>query len=415
MLMDIQAELHTLQDKIQLALKLAEQSQATAEVGAYQDQGLSVSVRQGEVDKVEFTRNHGFGITVYRGNSKGSASTSDFSDAAIERAVQAALDIAHYTAPDECAGLAEPEHMAQQILDLDLYHPWDLTPQKAITMAQAGGAGVIHRNLTHSSQALEVEKVKKSESGMIVDPVTLGPEKSVAEALELLKKYCISGLPIVDGGSKLIGLVTNRDLRFEENLERNIKEIMTPMEKLVIAQQNITMEEAKRLMHKHRIEKLPVVDSDQSLRGLITIKDIEKSISHPLANRDLKGRLRVGAAVGTAADTLQRVESLVAVGVDFITVDTAHGDSRNVVDVVQKVKSKYKDLPVIAGNVATSEGATHLFEAGADAIKVGMGCGSICTTRIIAGIGSPQLTAIYNCAKRAADASREGRARRFSG
>ncbi len=267
----------------------------------------------------------------------------------------------------------------------------------AIAMARAGGAGVIHRNLTVEKQAFEVEKVKKSESGMILDPVTLGPQQTVADALQLKKKFGISGMPIIENG-KLVGIVTNRDLRFEENLKRPIVEVMTAIEKLIVAKVNVSMEEAMRLMQKHRIEKLPIVDAERNLKGLITIKDIEKSISHPLANRDSKGRLRVGAAVGTGKDSQTRIEALQAAGVDFIAVDTAHGDSKNVLDVVKWVRGKFKDLAIVAGNVATAEGATHLYEAGADAIKVGMGCGSICTTRIVAGVGIPQFTAIRNCA-----------------
>lgn len=267
----------------------------------------------------------------------------------------------------------------------------------AIAMARMGGAGVIHRNLSVEKQALEVEKVKKSESGMILDPVTLGPDQTVADALALKKKHGISGLPIIENG-RLIGIVTNRDLRFEEDLKRPIREVMTSLEKLVTAKVNVSMEEAMRLMQKHRIEKLPIVDSDKNLKALITIKDIEKSISYPAANRDSKGRLRVGAAVGTGKDAQNRITALQAAGVDFIAVDTAHGDSKNVLDVVRWARAKFKDLVIIAGNVATAEGATHLYEAGADAIKVGMGCGSICTTRIVAGVGLPQFTAIQNCA-----------------
>ncbi|MBI1860121.1 MAG: IMP dehydrogenase, partial [Deltaproteobacteria bacterium] len=242
----------------------------------------------------------------------------------------------------------------------------------------------------------EVEKVKKSESGMILDPVTLAPHQTVAEALLLKKKYGISGLPIVDGG-KLVGIVTNRDLRFEENPTRTIREVMTPGDRLVTAREGIAMQEAIRLMHKHRIEKLPIVDNDRNLRGLITIKDIEKSISHPMGNRDGKGRLRVGAAVGTGVDAQNRFQALAKVNVDFVVVDTAHGDSKSVLEIVRWGKKTFPHLPVIAGNVATAEGAQHLIEAGVDAIKVGMGCGSICTTRIIAGIGIPQFTAIQNC------------------
>jgi len=268
----------------------------------------------------------------------------------------------------------------------------------AIALARAGGAGVIHRNLTPENQALQVEKVKKSESGMIVDPVTMRPEQTVREAKAQLEKFAISGLPILDAQNRLMGLVTNRDLRFEEDLNRPMSEIMTPAAKLVTVKENTTMEEAKRLMHKHRIEKLPVVDSQGALKGLMTTKDIEKNISGPLANRDSKGRLRVGAAVGTGKDTYTRVEALVDADVDFITVDTAHGDSKNVITVVKWIKQKFPELTVIAGNVATAEGATHLYEAGADAVKVGMGAGSICTTRVVAGIGIPQFSAIVDCA-----------------
>jgi len=269
--------------------------------------------------------------------------------------------------------------------------------QTAIAMARAGGAGVIHRSFSLEKQALEVEKVKKSESGMILDPVTLGVEETVNQALILMKKYGISGLPITRDGL-LTGIVTNRDLRFEENLKRPISEVMTPFEKLILASENIPMEEAVKLMHKHRIEKLPVIDKNRQLKALITIKDIMKSIKYPKANRDSKGRLRVGAAVGTGNEALQRIEALVAVGVDFIAVDTAHGASKNVVEVVKWAKKQFKDLVIIAGNVATEEGARVLCEAGSDAIKVGMGSGSICTTRIVAGVGLPQFTAIQSCA-----------------
>ncbi|MCX6102631.1 MAG: IMP dehydrogenase [Proteobacteria bacterium] len=269
--------------------------------------------------------------------------------------------------------------------------------QTAIAMARHGGAGVIHRNLSPEKQAFEVEKVKKSESGMILDPITLEPTQTVQEAISLMKKHGISGFPITESG-KLVGIVTNRDLRFEENLKRTIREVMTPQNRLVIGDETISMADAVKLMHKHRIEKLPVVDKDSNLKGLITIKDMMKTIKHPLANRDLKGRLRCGAAVGTGAEAKIRVELLNKAGVDFVAVDTAHGDSKAVLEIVGWIKQNYKKLPVIAGNVATAEGATHLFEAGADAIKVGMGSGSICTTRIVAGVGIPQFTAIQNCA-----------------
>jgi len=267
----------------------------------------------------------------------------------------------------------------------------------AVTMARAGGAGVIHRNLSIEKQVFEVEKVKKSESGMILDPVTLTLRQTVNEALQQMKKFSISGLPIIEEG-RLVGIVTNRDLRFEENLNRPISEVMTAFEKLITAKENVAMDEAVRLMHRHRIEKLPIIDGTRILKGLITIKDIQKTISHPMANRDSKGRLRVGAAVGTGAESRERLEALHAAGVDFIVVDTAHGDSQNVLDIVKWGKQKFKNLPIIAGNVATAEGAEHLYEAGADAVKVGMGCGSICTTRVVAGVGIPQFTAIRLCA-----------------
>jgi IMP dehydrogenase len=267
----------------------------------------------------------------------------------------------------------------------------------AISMARAGGAGVIHRNLTVEKQALEVEKVKKSESGMILDPVTLRADQTVAEALAQMKKFGISGLPITEG-TRVTGIVTNRDLRFEADEKRPISEVMTPWERLVTAPETVSMEESVRLMHQHRIEKLPIVDAGRNLRGLITIKDIEKTISFPHSNRDAKGRLRVGAAVGTGADARVRIAALRSAGVDFVTVDTAHGASQNVLDVVKWSKKNFPTLPIIAGNVATSDGAECLYEAGADAVKVGMGAGSICTTRVVAGIGIPQFTAIQDCA-----------------
>jgi len=267
----------------------------------------------------------------------------------------------------------------------------------AIAMARAGGAGVIHRNLSVEKQAFEVEKVKKSESGMILDPVTLRPDQTVNEAIQLMKKFSISGLPIIEE-SRLVGIVTNRDLRFEENLSRKIAEVMTAFEKLVTAKENVSMEDAIRLMHRHRIEKLPIIDAERNLKGLITIKDIQKSISHPLANRDSKGRLRVGAAIGIGKEAQARLEVLSQAAVDFVVIDTAHGDSKSVIDVLKFVKHRYPEIPTIAGNVATADGASHLFESGADAVKVGMGCGSICTTRVVAGVGIPQFTAIRNCA-----------------
>ncbi|MBM4317899.1 MAG: IMP dehydrogenase [Deltaproteobacteria bacterium] len=269
--------------------------------------------------------------------------------------------------------------------------------QTAIVMARHGGAGVIHRNLSPEKQAFEVEKVKKSESGMILDPITLEPTQTVQDAVSLMKKHGISGFPITQSG-KLVGIVTNRDLRFEENLKRPIQEVMTSGERLVTGQESISMADAVKLMHKHRIEKLPIIDKSLTLKGLITIKDMMKTIKHPMANRDVKGRLRCGAAVGVGQEAETRVELLVKAGVDFVAVDTAHGDSKAVLEIVKWIKENYKTVSVIAGNVATAQGATHLFEAGADAIKVGMGSGSICTTRVVAGVGLPQFTAIRNCA-----------------
>jgi len=268
----------------------------------------------------------------------------------------------------------------------------------AVAMAQAGGVGVIHRNLSISHQAGEVEKVKKSESGMIVDPVTVTPGQTVKQALSLMKRFNISGLPVTEEG-KLVGIVTNRDLRFEEDLSRKIHAIMTPYDRLITSGEQIEMGEAVRLMHKHRIEKLPIAGENRLLKGLITIKDIQKSISHPLANKDSKGRLRVGAAVGVGRAALERLEALAGVGTDFVVVDTAHGNSKNVIDVVKWAKGRFPDLAIVAGNVATPDGAKNLYEAGADAVKVGMGCGSICTTRVVAGIGIPQFTAIHQCSK----------------
>ncbi|MEZ4751714.1 MAG: IMP dehydrogenase [Bdellovibrionota bacterium] len=268
----------------------------------------------------------------------------------------------------------------------------------AVALAQAGGVGVIHRNLPVEKQAREVAKVKKSESGRILDPVTVNPEQKVGDALELKRKHGISGLPVIDDG-RLVGIVTNRDLRFEENLERKIRDLMTPAERLITGPEATTIEEAIRLMHKHRVEKLPIIDSKGNLAGLITIKDIEKSISHPEANRDSKGRLRVGAAVGTGESSQERMAALAKAGADVVVIDTAHGDSKAVLDILKWGKKQFPSLALIAGNVATAEGAEHLFAAGADAVKVGMGCGSICTTRIVAGIGVPQFSAILACSQ----------------
>src|SRR5262245_48152229 len=262
----------------------------------------------------------------------------------------------------------------------------------AIAMAQEGGLGVIHRNLAIPEQALEVEKVKKSESGMIVDPVTVSPEQPIAQALDIMQRFHISGLPVTRDG-KLVGILTNRDLRFEKRLDRTVGEVMT-RERLVTAQPGITLEGAKEILHRYRIEKLPVVDERNTLRGLITVKDIEKAIRYPHAAKDELGRLRVGAAIGTGPDREQRAEALVRAGADALVIDTAHGHTRSVVETVQAVKSAFPKIDVVAGNVATTEGAAALIKAGADGIKVGMGPASICTTRVVSGVGAPQLTAI---------------------
>lgn len=267
----------------------------------------------------------------------------------------------------------------------------------AIALAQEGGLGIIHKNLTIEEQALEVDKVKKSESGMIVDPITIGPGQHIYEALDIMKKYKISGIPVTEK-SKLVGILTNRDLRFEKNLYLKVADVMTK-EGLVTVPEGTTLEESKALLHKHRIEKLLVVDSDYKLKGLITIKDIEKSIKYPNACKDSLGRLRVGAAVGVGEDRDARVEALLKAGVDVIAVDTAHGHSKGVVDSVKEIKKKFPECRLIAGNIATAEAAEDLIKAGADAIKVGIGPGSICTTRIVAGVGVPQLTAISDCAE----------------
>ncbi len=262
----------------------------------------------------------------------------------------------------------------------------------AIAMAQEGGIGIVHRNLAIADQALEVEKVKKSESGMIVDPVTVHPEQPIAQALEIMQQYRISGLPVTRDG-KLVGILTNRDLRFEKRTDRTVREVMTS-EKLVTARPGITLDEAKEVLHRYRIEKLPVVDEHNTLRGLITVKDIEKAIRYPNAAKDELGRLRVGAAIGTGPDREQRAEALARAGVDALVIDTAHGHTQSVVDTVHAVKGAFPKVDLVAGNVATTEGTEALIKAGADGIKVGMGPASICTTRVVSGVGAPQLTAI---------------------
>lgn len=268
--------------------------------------------------------------------------------------------------------------------------------QLAIAIAREGGIGIIHRNNTPDEQANEVGRIKKSESGMIVDPITIGPEGKVHEVLELMQKYSISGVPVTRKG-KLVGILTNRDLRFETNFEQPVKNVMTK-KNLVTVSVGTTLEEAKEILHKHRIEKLLVVDDDYMLKGLITIKDIIKIKKYPNSCKDELGRLRVGAAIGTGEDTEERVEKLVKAGVDILCVDTAHGHSKFVLETVKRTKKNYPNVSVMAGNVATGEGVSALVKAGADCVKVGVGPGSICTTRIVAGVGVPQISAIFKCA-----------------
>lgn len=271
--------------------------------------------------------------------------------------------------------------------------------QLAIAMAREGGIGIIHKNLSIEEQAIHVDRVKRSEHGVITDPFFLSPEHYVTDAVALMSKYRISGVPITTNG-KLVGILTNRDLRFETNFDRPIAEVMTS-KNLITAPVGTTLAEAQKILGAHRIEKLPIVDKNYMLKGLITIKDIEKAIQFPNSAKDKNGRLLAGAAVTTAANTLERVEELVKAKVDIIALDTAHGHSQTVIDMLRLIKRKYPNLPVIAGNVATGAAAKELIEEGADVIKVGMGPGSICTTRIIAGIGVPQVTAIMDCAEMA--------------
>jgi len=265
----------------------------------------------------------------------------------------------------------------------------------AISMAREGGLGFIHRNLEIKTQALEVDKVKKSESGMIVDPVTIRPDQKVAEVLKLMEQYRISGVPVTQG-DKLVGIVTNRDLRFETDMDKKVADVMTK-DRLVTVTDGIGLEESKKLLHEHRIEKLLVVDKSGRLTGLITIKDIEKIKKYPNACKDSFGRLRVGAAVGVGSDMEERAEALLKAGADVILIDTSHGHSKNVIDAVRRLKSTFKDIELVAGNVGAAAGAEDLIKAGVDAVKIGIGPGSICTTRIVAGVGVPQLTAIMNC------------------
>jgi IMP dehydrogenase len=268
----------------------------------------------------------------------------------------------------------------------------------AIALAQEGGLGIIHRNLSVGAQAKEVERVKKSESGMISDPVTVRPEQPIHEALDVMHRYQISGLPVTRDGGELVGILTNRDLRFEKRLDRPVAEIMTK-ERLVTARPGVTLERAKEMLHEHRIEKLLVVDERGRLKGLITVKDIQKTIQFPHASKDAQGRLRVGGAIGTGPDRDERAQALLRAGADVIVIDTAHGHAKSVVDAVLQLKRTFPLVPLIAGNVATAEGTAALVRAGVDAVKVGMGGGSICTTRVVSGVGVPQLTAIAEAVK----------------
>ncbi|MEK6776289.1 MAG: IMP dehydrogenase [bacterium] len=271
-----------------------------------------------------------------------------------------------------------------------------------IALAQEGGIAFIHKAMSIERQAMEIDKVKKSESGMIVDPITIEPDRRIHEALAIMEKYRISGVPVTRG-PRLVGILTNRDLRFETRLDHKVSEVMTKVN-LVTAPEGTTLEEAKEILHQHRIEKLLVVDHDFNLKGLITIKDIEKKMKFPNACKDDLGRLRVGAAIGVGEEALMRAEALVRSGVDVLCVDTAHGHSEGVLETVRQVKKVYPDRDLVAGNVATAQGVRDLIEAGADAIKVGIGPGSICTTRVVAGAGIPQVTAIMDCARVARDA-----------
>jgi len=275
--------------------------------------------------------------------------------------------------------------------------------EAAIALARQGGLGFIHKNMTVERQALEVEKVKKSESGMIIDPITIDPEQKILEVLNIMKKYRISGVPVVKKGN-LVGIITNRDLRFETNLDRKVGDVMTK-ESLATVPVGTTLEESKAILHERRIEKLLVVDDAGKLKGLITIKDIEKIKKYPHSCKDDLGRLRVGAAVGVGPDREERVERLIAANVDVIVIDTAHGHSAGVIGAVKEIKRDFPELELAAGNVATPEGTRALIEAGVDAIKVGIGPGSICTTRVIAGVGVPQMTAIMECAQEAGKAN----------
>jgi IMP dehydrogenase len=265
----------------------------------------------------------------------------------------------------------------------------------AIRMAREGGIGIVHKNLTVEEQALEVVRVKKAESGIVVDPVTIGPDRRIEEAIEIMRRHRISGLPVVDGEGRPAGILTNRDVRFERNLTQRVGDVMT--RELITVRENVTLEESKELLHANRIEKLLVVDGSGRLKGLITIKDIEQAEQHPSAAKDELGRLRVGAAVGVGADREARIQALLHAGCDVIVIDTAHGHSSGVIEAVRDTRRQFPDIQLVAGNIATGAAAAALIEAGVNAVKVGVGPGSICTTRVVAGVGVPQLTAIADC------------------
>src|SRR5580693_4655012 len=265
----------------------------------------------------------------------------------------------------------------------------------AITIAQEGGLGVIHKSMSIEAQAAEVDRVKKFESGVIKDPITVSPDTTIRQVIELTRSRGISGVPVVRG-KRVVGIVTHRDLRFEEKLDAPVSSVMTPKERLITVRENAPKEEVLSLLHKHRIEKVLVVGVDSELKGMITVKDFQKATDYPRASKDDTGRLRVGAAVGTAADTLERVAELSGAGVDVVVVDTSHGHSQGVIEMVRHIKKRWPQMQVIAGNIVTAEAARDLVEAGADAVKVGIGPGSICTTRIVAGVGVPQISAVSN-------------------
>ena len=271
----------------------------------------------------------------------------------------------------------------------------------AKALARNGGVGVIHKNMSIKEQAEQVDRIKRTENGIIYDPLTIAPDKHVTDADELMREYKVGGLAVVNRNNELLGMVTNRDIRFEDDPEKSVKELMTPIEKLVTAKEGITLLKAKKILHENKVEKLPIIDENNIIKGLITIKDINSVVEFPNATRDAKGRLVVGASIGTGGDAMERAYALIRSRVDFIVVDTAHGHSKNVLDTIKKLKQQWPEIQVIGGNVATAEATKALIEAGVDAVKVGIGPGSICTTRVVAGIGVPQLTAIKDCVKEA--------------